>query len=68
MNMLQNRANAAIAKIASATTPRALAEARREGLAVKAELEKHLRETQALALFKSSQPQRSFGKWKGSTS
>jgi hypothetical protein len=68
MNMLQHRANAAIAKMASATTPDAVTDARREGFAIKAELEKHLREDQALALFKSARPQQSFGKWKGSTS
>ena len=68
MNMLQHRANAAIAKIASATTPHAKATARQEAMAVKADLEKHLRDEQALALFKSARPQQSFGKWKGSTS
>jgi hypothetical protein len=63
--MLQHRANAAMAKIETARTPLQKHNARQEGFAVKADLEKRLGDDKALAAFKSAQPQSSVGVWKG---
>ena len=61
---LQNRAAQAMADIDAAKTQAQKFEARREGLAVHAELEKKIAEDQAMAAFKAAQPQNSFGVYK----
>jgi hypothetical protein len=64
MNMLQHRANAAMAAIETARTPMQKRDARQEGFAVKADLERQLGDDKAIAAFKAAQPQNSFGVWK----
>jgi hypothetical protein len=64
-NILQHRANAAMADIESARTPLEKHRARQEGLAVKADLEKLIGDDNALAVFKATRPQSAFGVWKG---
>lgn len=65
-NILQHRANAAIASIDNARTPHEKAIAEREAFAVKADLEKQLGDDKALAVFKAGKPQSSAGVWSGS--
>jgi hypothetical protein len=62
---LQHRANEAMAALDAAKTPMQKHDARQEGLAVKADLEKEIAAAAALAAFKAAQPQSSFGIWKG---
>jgi hypothetical protein len=61
MNILQHRANEAIAKISNARTPQERLEARQEGLAVRADLEKFVADDQALKAFRKAKPQNSYG-------
>lgn len=68
MNILEHRTTEAIANIADATTPHAKAAAEREGLAVKAALEKQIGGIRALAAFKSARSRTSIGIWKGLSS
>jgi hypothetical protein len=65
MNILQHKAAAAAAAIENAKTPMQKHVARRDGLAVKAELEKQIGDDAALEVFKKTKPQSSFGVWKG---
>jgi hypothetical protein len=65
LNILQHRANDAMAKITSARTPQEKHDARQEGFAVKADLERWLGDDQALKAFKAARPQKSFGIYKG---
>src|SRR3979411_2452214 len=65
MNILQHRADAAMAKLETARTPLEKYEARREGLSVKADCEKRLGDNRALALFKAAPAQSMVGVWKG---
>jgi hypothetical protein len=62
---LQHRAAAAAAAIDAAKTPLQKHEARQDGLAVVADLEKHIADDKAMAAFKAAQPQNSLGVWKG---
>jgi len=62
---LQHRANAAMAAIDAAKTPLQKHEARQEGLAVKADLEKQIASDAALAAFKNAKPENSGGMWNG---
>jgi len=64
MNVLQHRANEAMSKIASARTPQEHHDARQEGFAVKADMEKYLADDKATAIFKATKPQSMFGVWK----
>jgi hypothetical protein len=63
--LLQHRAHAAKVAIETARTPMEKHFARQEGLSVKADLEKQIGDAAALAVFKSAQPQSTFGVWKG---
>jgi hypothetical protein len=65
LNVLQHRANEAMAKITSARTPQEKHDARQEGFAVKADLEKWLGDDQALKAFKSARPKSVVGMYKG---
>jgi hypothetical protein len=58
---LQHRASAAMADIDAAKTPMQKHQARQEGFAVKAELEKHIADDKAMAAFKAAVPQNSSG-------
>jgi hypothetical protein len=61
---LQHRAAQAMADIDAAKTPAQKFEARQAGIAVHADLEKHLSDNQAMAAFKNAQPQNSGGMYK----
>ncbi len=65
MNILQHRANEAMAKISSARTPQERHEARQDGFAIKADLEKYLADENALKAFKAARPQSAVGMYKG---
>lgn len=58
---IQHRAAAAAAAIDAARTPQQRHDARADGLAVKAALEKHLADEAALAAFRKAPPQNTFG-------
>jgi hypothetical protein len=64
LNVLQHRANEAMAKITSARTPQERHDARQQAISVKADLEKHLADDKAMAAFKAAQPQNSIGMYK----
>jgi hypothetical protein len=65
LNVLQHRANQAMAKITSARTPQEKHDARQEGFAVKADLEKYLADENALKAFKAARPKSAVGMYKG---
>ena len=62
--LLRHRAYVAKVAIETAKTPYERAAARQEGLAVRADLQKHLADEQALALFKSTPARSMVGVWK----
>jgi hypothetical protein len=62
---LQHQANAAMAAIDAAKTPMQKHQARQEGLAVKADLEREIGNEKALNAFKNAKPQNSGGMWNG---
>jgi hypothetical protein len=62
-HMLLNRAHAAKVAVESARTPMEKHFARQDGLSVKADLEKHIADNTALAVFKTAQPQSIAGAW-----
>jgi len=64
---IQHRANAAMAAIDEARTPLQKHEARQEGLAVHAELEKHVADDAALAAFRKAQPKSMAGVYNDDT-
>jgi hypothetical protein len=64
MTPLQHRADAAMAAIDDAKTPAQKRDARQAGLAVKADLEKHIADENFKAAFKAAPPQNSLGMWK----
>jgi hypothetical protein len=64
---LQHRAAQAMEKLANARSPVEKHEARQEGLAVHAALEKHIADEAFKAAFKAAQPQSMIGVWKDTT-
>lgn len=65
MNILQHRASEAMAKMSSARTPQERHDARQEGLAVRADLEKFISDDSAMKAFKAARPKSAVGMYKG---
>ena len=67
MNVLQHRANEAMAKIDSARTPHEKCEARQAAIAVHADLAKHVGDENALDAFRKAKPQSMIGAYQANT-
>jgi hypothetical protein len=65
LNILQHRANAAMAAIDDARTPAQKAAANQEGHAVRDDLEKQIADENFKTAFKNAKPQSMIGVWKG---